>query len=294
MGGLSGRYIAYHAKERARAAVIMGDTALPSLEIMAERDIVAVLVDLDMSQLLVISIYLEPQGAVDGQIRTLNGLLNRFREVSIVIQGDFNVKHSIWGNTVEKSDARGDEILEFAIRNDLTIFNVPDCDPTFSSARGESWIDLTMGRLQNPCSAIEWEVVDDLTGTEHRRLSFVVSTSSPDPIPSNRIRVKDLNMLKFREVLSERLGGMGHEAWLEGRSGEECVSEMTSIIQEACKASIKGRTSRKRVVPWWNTSLTIARKRAQAARRRFKKCKEDPALRMEYEIAYRKHHSKFK
>ena len=137
VGGLSGSYIAYHAKERARAAVIIGDTALPTLEIMAERDLVAVLVDLDMSQLLVVSIYLEPQGAVDGQIRTLNGLLNRFREVSIVIQGDFNAKHSIWGNTVEKSDARGDEILEFVIRNDLTIFNVPDCDPTFSSARGE-------------------------------------------------------------------------------------------------------------------------------------------------------------
>ena len=73
----------------------MGDTALPSLEIMAERDIVAVLVDLVKSQLLVASVYLEPQGAVDGQIRTLNGLLNRFREVSVVIQGDLNAKHSI-------------------------------------------------------------------------------------------------------------------------------------------------------------------------------------------------------
>ena len=46
VGGLSGRYTSYLAKERARAAVIMGDTTLPSLEIMAERDIVAVLVGL--------------------------------------------------------------------------------------------------------------------------------------------------------------------------------------------------------------------------------------------------------
>ena len=112
----------------------------------------------------------------------------------------------------------------------MSIHNVPDCDPTFSSARGESWIDLSMGRLQNPCSAVEWEVSDDVTGTDHRRLSFVVSTSSSDPIPSNRIRVKDLNLLKIREVLSESLGGMAHEAWLEGRSSEECVSEMTNII----------------------------------------------------------------
>ena len=67
---------------------------------------------------------------------------------------------------MEKSDARGDEILEFAVRNDLTIYNVPDCDPTFSSARGESWIDLTMDRLQNICSVVDWEVSDDVTGTE--------------------------------------------------------------------------------------------------------------------------------
>ena len=97
---------------------------------------------------------------------------------------------------MEKSDTRGDEILEFAVRNDLTIYNVLDCDLTFSSARGESWIDLTLGRLQNPCSAVEWEVSDDVTGTDHRRLFFVVSTSSSDIIPSNRIRVKDLNLLK--------------------------------------------------------------------------------------------------
>ena len=74
-------------------------------------------------------------------------------------------------------------------------------------------------------------------------------------------------------------------AWLEGRSSEECMSEMTSIIQEACKASKKGRINRKRVLPWWNSSLTIARKRVQAARRRYKSCKEDPAQRLEFEIA---------
>ena len=75
--------------------------ALPSLEIMAERDVVVVLVDLVESQLLVVSVYLEPQGAVDRQISTLNSLLNRFREVSVVIQGDFNAKHSILDNTGE-------------------------------------------------------------------------------------------------------------------------------------------------------------------------------------------------
>ena len=163
------------------------------------------------------------------------------------------------------------------------------------SARLEARVGrLTLERLPNPYSAVKWEVSDDVTGTEHRRLSFVVSTSSPDPLPSNRIRVKDLNLIRFRDVLSERLGGMAHEAWLEGRSSEEYVSEMISIIQESCNASKKGRTNRKRAVPWWNSSLTIARKRVLVARRRFKRCTEDLALRKEYEIAFRKHHSKFK
>ena len=64
--------------------------------------------------------------------------MEKFKDISIVIQGDFVLRITLWGNTVEKSDARGDEIAEFAVRCQLDIFNDTDCDPTFSSARGDS------------------------------------------------------------------------------------------------------------------------------------------------------------
>ena len=60
VGGLGGGYLVYHAKERARSAIIMGNRCLSSIEVLAERDIVGVLVDLGESQLLVVSVYLEP------------------------------------------------------------------------------------------------------------------------------------------------------------------------------------------------------------------------------------------
>ena len=50
----------------------------------------------------------------------------------------------LWGNTIEKSDARREEIAEFIVRCNLDMFNVADCDPTFSLVREDSWIDLTL------------------------------------------------------------------------------------------------------------------------------------------------------
>ena len=103
VGGLGGLHLVYHVKERVRSAIIMGNRCLSSIEVLA----VWVLVDLGESQLLVISVYLEPKTAVDRQIHHLSQLVEKFKDVSIVIQGDFNVKHTLWGNRGEIRRQRG-------------------------------------------------------------------------------------------------------------------------------------------------------------------------------------------
>ena len=65
VGGLGGLHLVYHVKERVRSAIIMGNRCLSSIEMLAERDIVGVLVDLGESQLLFVSVYFEPNMAVD-------------------------------------------------------------------------------------------------------------------------------------------------------------------------------------------------------------------------------------
>lgn len=74
---------------------------------------------------------------------------------------------------------------------------------------------------------------------------------------------------------------------------DECVSTLTEKLQNICSEHTRVQKVRRRAEPWWVPQPLIELKQVLAARRRYMRC-EDGEQKKEYEILFRKMHSKFR
>lgn len=114
----------------------------------------------------------------------------------------------------------------------------------------------------------------------------------PPPVAKYRVWFKDLNILKLKEALSKEIENMTVD-WLEGKSVEECVSQLTEMVQKICDENTIERRVPTKAEPWWVLQLLIERKQVSAARSQYRWC-EDEEEREKYEILFRKIRAKFK
>lgn len=135
-GGAHDAVAPYCSGAGSRTAVLVPNRDIPVTELFVSRDIVAVLLDLD--QIVVVSVYFEPDKEIDEQLLILEDLLVKHKDRNILLLGDFNAKSAVWGNPLHKSNDRGDLILELTIQHGLTIYNNPQSDETFHGSRGTS------------------------------------------------------------------------------------------------------------------------------------------------------------
>lgn len=132
---------------------------------------------------------------------------------------------------------------------------------------------------------VNWEIEPHESATEHRHNVMVISSKMPVPQPKFRIRIGE--HVETLLTMPERIGNMA-PAWLEGKSDDESVAELTNIIQGICEKVKRTKIPRTQIVPWWSESLTVERKKVHAARVRFQRCTENHELRKTYEVTYQK------
>lgn len=118
--------------------------------------------------IVIVNVYAEPGRQLDPILEQVERTLSRYRCPAIVA-GDFNAKNPVWGGSV--SEARGNALMDLVGRHRLEIANNSDDLATFSSANGQSWIDVTLGRNVN---IAEWKVDDDESLSDHRYIRFSV------------------------------------------------------------------------------------------------------------------------
>ncbi|GBM01867.1 hypothetical protein AVEN_218985-1 [Araneus ventricosus] len=82
--------------------------------------------------------------------------------------GDFNAKSNVW--SPKETDRRGEEVLSFISKWNITVVNDPNSIPTYNCTKGESWIDLTLTRNITDRHIREWKVHDQETLRDHRLL----------------------------------------------------------------------------------------------------------------------------
>ncbi|KAG7174159.1 RNA-directed DNA polymerase from transposon BS-like 1, partial [Homarus americanus] len=137
------------------------------------------------------SIYLPPSTPIARE--DLVSLIRQLPFPSLIL-GDFNGRHTLWGDTIV--NPRGDLIASIIEEMDLGIFNTGDNTHYHVQTNTTTVIDLSL------CSAdslmdFEWRVTDNLKGSDHYPILLSSSEVFPTPrVPCWRLDKVDWELYK--------------------------------------------------------------------------------------------------
>ena len=196
------------------------------------------------------------------EVNDLQNLVNQLPPPFILL-GDFNAKHTLWGETT--CDSWGNVVEEFIDGNDVVLLN--DGSPTRYDVvhNTSSAIDLSI------CSSslaldFHWSVNDDLHGSDHWPIHLKYIQNIPSPcLP--RWKMQEANW-----ELYEKSTKVKHK--FEDFSGTSSAYEyLASIIIGGSFKSIPKTTGKPRrpLVPWWNEKCARSRKITRSCYKRYKR-----------------------
>lgn len=116
--------------------------------------------------------------------------------------GDFNAHNTAWGYS--HSNGRGRLLLEHAAAKRLVINNIVASLATYFTSSGiGSWPDVTLSSNADDPLVTDWEVLDDITGSDHRYISFTIRGSVVRQ-KSKRFKTKTRNLNNFSARLRSK------------------------------------------------------------------------------------------
>lgn len=262
-------------------AMILTRKTVSGLVVHKQRDLVAMLVQDGNKKCLIISAYFEKdkhsRAHADRQaaesLTHLGSLLGKYSSTPVLIGGDLNARHPLWGDNVE--DSRGTQVVDFLEASNLHCVNDPGSPPTFLRRDRASWIDVTVASSDLFGRILDWRVVDD--GLEdHRSIQFsLVMGQHENSVETPRYCTKYGKWKKFRSGVTNELSQ--YQERFERCSTREEIEDAYASFEETltriCRASFKVRNANAyhSTVNWWTAELTAEKKRMRAARRRFQR-----------------------
>lgn len=254
-----------HHPAQPRAAIILHTKSFDIYPAYISRDIVAVRLTNRFTDLYVISVYAPPHDDLNTTLTTLTDICTKFHPTPILIGGDFNAKNVVWGGN--RTDDRGAQLAEFIIARDLLPLNTPESPPTFESARGCSWIDITLASQNIVRDITNWTVLSDTTGSDHNYI-FIQAYNN------NTTTTKKLTKSGQKKLLTQ----MSQDQWFT-RMQTTQIHSLTLLkhiidtmynklktLYDKYSKYVKNSTHQ---YPWWTPDLDTERKRVRALRRRY-------------------------
>lgn len=250
---------------------------LPQRRINLQTSLNAVAAHIKLGHLsfIAVSLYLPPN---DPQI-TLNKLDQLFTQLSpssVVLLGDFNAHHTMWGSL--SVSPRGQIIEKFLDTHPLCFLN--DCSPTFQSRsyRSLSAIDLSIASL-HLTHHLQWSVSSDPLFSDH----FPISISIPSltylpPVPTiQKWKTELADWTKFNDTLTAKLDDISPDM-------TTFLSVLYDTAVDIVPRSKSNSNPQIRATPavWWNARCQWAKAVRQRALRAFQKNLMDDALAQEY------------
>lgn len=117
---------------------------------------------------------------------------------------DSNSHHTVWG--CRDVNARGETLLAFLSSSTLEFLN-KGAIPTFTTARGQSVIDLSLSTHSLSRHIKEWKVSMEASMSDHRHILFKLDCPEQETtLEFRNPRNTDWNL--FREELGSRLFGV--------------------------------------------------------------------------------------
>lgn len=140
--------------------------------LLTSQYVVAVKFSSQSFSFLIIAVYAAPSVPISEILALCNQVLLANPNLPLIMAGDFNAKSPRWGGSV--ADARGNEVVQFLLSNDLNVLNDSNSPPTFVTDYSEAWIDLTILSSVWRGFATTWRVGKSPTLSDHKYIVFSI------------------------------------------------------------------------------------------------------------------------
>jgi len=186
-----------------------------------------------------------------------------------ILMGDFNAHHVWWQGPLPqtaRTSAASHDLAEWLESNNFQLYNVhglPTHHPRNRSTPSTIDLCLSCGDITTSILSL---ATDHGTTSDHSSVTVTLALpSATSPVPVRRNWHK-ANGETFREyILSTGID-------LTNLQGKEdtlrAVTSVTTILHKASDAAVPSGTSRKPEAPWWNHSLTLAKRSVKRADKR--------------------------
>lgn len=205
----------------------------------------------------VISCYLTPNCSIEDFQITLDNIEDTARAIggNLIIAGDFNAKAIELGTTTTNS--RGRRILDMTARIGLMVANT-GTTTTFRRAGCEGTIpDITLVSERFFDRLSHWKVLEDYTGSDHQYIEYCLESGRNLTQQYARRGTKKWNVARLRmDILLAKIDERTIN-WQEPIDVERYVSEIMSVITEACDSAMPRitTTERRKAAYWWTEEI---------------------------------------
>lgn len=270
-----------HTNRRAHGGVALFiHESIPYQDIKLNTPLQAVAVRANLGrEITVVSVYNSRSHELSEELMT-----NLYRQLPkpIIITGDFNSYHEMWGNN--STDSRGHKVMDFAQKHQVNILN--DGRHTRTDGFSRTAIDLTIvsPSIQH---ILTWNVTDSPLDSDHCLITINIQNenlNTPTKIKKYNIRKADWHNYKSNEIWTQTTIST------ENRSARQLKEELYGKIQHAAMAAIPVVEITKRFPKsWWSKELEELKNK----RERFYKIKRKTS-KVEHVILWKKTRAQFK
>ena len=115
--------------------------------------------------------YFDGELHIELDIRRIEIIMNHIKGHALIISAYTNARNKMWYDVI--NNERGKILQEFITISDLHILNKKTEMPTFESARGRRWVDLTITNNQLLRQVLEWNTEKE-SCFDHKIISFKI------------------------------------------------------------------------------------------------------------------------
>src|SRR5690606_22854184 len=139
------------------------NATLIQLSTPVDLDYVVIMTTLAKQKCYIINVYLAHDS--NDIADKLSKIIEQLQKFPILLLGDFNAKHQLWGSPL--ADSRGRELVKFLDDNDLVSLNGGEATYVSSSHMGvTSHIDVTTSTTSLG-GLLSWSISSELLGSDH-------------------------------------------------------------------------------------------------------------------------------
>ena len=252
-------------KESPRSAILVHKTLKDHCTINMDhshRDQTLIHLKLKNDNLILLSTYMDGNLPVPPAEHKKAITLSTTTNHPIISGFDSNSHHFCWGSPAHKTDARGEDLLQYLDTNNLTIIN-SGTKPTYVNSRGHSsHIDITVADDRALPLVSDWHVSDEESGSDHRLIKFKINlTTNNQPRQTRNCKDTDWQALNDQLSNNPKLTNILNHPITTSSDLDQATEDLTNLVfgafEESCPITYISSTIKK--PPWLTQEVSDAR-----------------------------------